>query len=211
MLEFSQSSAAADAVDGACVVVGVFEDAKTPAAAAIDDAGGGVLARLKAAGDFTGKPGATLVLHGVSGVKAPRVVLVGLGRKSALDAHAFLRACNEAGNALKGLPVGDAAVYLPEVEVAGHDADWRVRTCALAIDHACFRYTATLKPAGADVPRLQKLALAAADVAKASRKRAPSRAASLSLANSAACRPTCAHPATSRCRRKPSPTKTRNR
>jgi len=81
MLEFSQSSAAADAVDSACVVVGVFEDAKSPAAAAIDAAGGGVLTRLKAGGDFTGKPGATLVLHGVSGVKAPRVVLVGLGRK----------------------------------------------------------------------------------------------------------------------------------
>ena len=140
---------------------------ETPAAAAIDAAGGGVLARLKAAGDFTGKPGAALVLHGVAGVKAPRIVLVGLGRESSLDAHAFLRACNEAGNALKGLPVGDATVYLPEVEVPGHDADWRARTCALAIDHACFRYTATLKPANGDVPRLQKLALAvAADVAK---------------------------------------------
>lgn len=167
MLEFSQSSAAADAGDSACVVVGVFEDAKSPAASAVDVAGGGVLTRLKAAGDFTGKPGATLVLHGVPGVKAPRVMLLGLGRKSALDAHAFLRACNDAGNALKNLPVTDATVYLPEVEVSGHDADWRARTCALAIDHACFRYTATLKPANADAPRVAKLALAAdADVAK---------------------------------------------
>jgi len=168
MLEFSQSSAAADAVDSACVVVGVFEDAKSPAAAAIDEAGGGVLGRLKAAGDFTGKLGATLVLHGVSGIKAPRIVLVGLGRTSALDAHAFLRACSEAGKALKSLPVSDASVYLPEVDVAAHAAAWRTRTCALAIDHACFRYTATLKPASADAPRLAKLALAAgADVAQA--------------------------------------------
>lgn len=167
MLEFSQSSAAPDAVDGACVVVGVFEDAKSPAAGAIDAAAGGMLTRLKAAGDFTGKPGATLVLHGVPGVKAPRVVLVGLGCKPVLDAHAFLRACNDAGNVLKSLPVTDATVYLPEVEVDGHDAAWRTRTCALAIDHACFRYTATLKPANADAPRLQKLALAAgAEVAQ---------------------------------------------
>ncbi len=167
MLEFSQSSAAPDAVGSACVVVGVFEDATSPAAAAVDAAGGGVLARLKTSGDLTGKPGATLVLHGIPGVKAPRVVLVGLGRKSALDAHAFLRACNDAGNALKSLPVIDATVYLPEVDVTGHDAGWRARTCALAIDHACFRYTATLKPANADAPRLAKLALAAgADVAQ---------------------------------------------
>jgi leucyl aminopeptidase len=167
MLEFSRSSAAPDAVDSACVVVGAFEDAKSPAASAVDTAGGGVLTRLKAAGDFSGKLGATLILHGVPGIKAPRVVLVGLGRQSALDALAFLRACNEAGNALKHLPVTDATVYLPEVEVPGHDADWRTRTCALAIDHACFRYTATLKPANADAPRLQKLVLAAgADVAQ---------------------------------------------
>ncbi|MBU6478230.1 MAG: leucyl aminopeptidase, partial [Xanthomonadaceae bacterium] len=161
MLEFSQSSAAPDAVDGGCVVVGVFEDAKSPAAAAVDAAGGGVLTRLKAAGDFIGKLGATLVLHGLSGVKAPRVLLVGLGRKSAFDVLAFLRACSEVGSALKSLPLNDATVYLPEVEVIGQDADWRARTCALAIDHACFRYTATLKPANADAPRLQKLALAA--------------------------------------------------
>ena len=166
MLEFSQSSTAADAVESACVVVGVFEDAKSPAASAVDAAGDGVLTRLKVAGDFSGKPGATLVLHGVPGIKAPRVVLVGLGRKSAMDALAFRRGCSEAGAALKNLPVSDATAYLPEVDVIGHDANWRVRTCALAIDHACFRYTATLKPANADAPRLQKLALAAgADVA----------------------------------------------
>ena len=166
MLEFSQSSTAADAVESACVVVGVFEDAKSPAASAVDAAGDGVLTRLKAAGDFSGKPGATLVLHGVPGIKAPRVVLVGLGRKSAMDALAFRRGCSEAGAALKNLPMSDATAYLPEVDIIGHDANWRVRTCALAIDHACFRYTATLKPANADAPRLQKLALAAgADVA----------------------------------------------
>ncbi|HKV65973.1 MAG TPA: M17 family peptidase N-terminal domain-containing protein, partial [Rhodanobacteraceae bacterium] len=167
MLEFSQSSTTPDAVESACVVVGAFEDATSPAAAAIDAAGGDVLTRLKAAGDFTGKPGATPMLHGVPGVKASRILLVGLGRKAALDAHAFLRACSEAGNAIKALPVTDVTVFLPEVDVVGHDADWRARTCALAIDHACFRYTATLKPANADAPRLQKLALAAgADVAR---------------------------------------------
>ncbi|HVX05860.1 MAG TPA: M17 family peptidase N-terminal domain-containing protein, partial [Rhodanobacteraceae bacterium] len=86
MLEFSQSSAAPDAVDNACVVVGVFEDAKSPSASAVDSASGGVLTRLKASGDFTGKLGATLVLHGASGIKAPRVVLVGVGRQASLDA-----------------------------------------------------------------------------------------------------------------------------
>lgn len=161
MLEFSQSSAAAHAVATGCVVAGVFEDAPLPAADALNNVSGGALARLRDAGDFAGRQGATLVLHGLHGVAARRVLLVGLGRRDALDALAYARACGEAGNALKTMPVVDAAVFLPEVDVPGHDADWRARTCALAIDHACFRYTATLKPAHADAPRLQKLALAA--------------------------------------------------
>ncbi|HEX7370544.1 MAG TPA: leucyl aminopeptidase [Rhodanobacteraceae bacterium] len=161
MLEFSQSSVAPDAADVACVVVGMFEDATSQAAGAIDTASSGMLARLKTSGDFTGKLGATLVLHGVAGVKAPRVLLVGLGREDALDALAYRRACCEAGNALKAMPVAEALACLPEIEVKGHDADWRVRTCALAIDHVCFRYTATLKPSDSELPRLQKLALRA--------------------------------------------------
>src|SRR5579875_2665309 len=161
MLEFSPSSAGAETADTPCAVVGLFEGAMTEAASAIDRVAGGALARLRDSGDFTGKAGTTLVLHGVAGVKAPRVLLVGLGRREEFDGHAYARACGEAGNVLKGLPIKSAAAWLPQVEVPGHDADWRVRTCALAIDHACFRYTATLKPANGDAPRLAKLELAA--------------------------------------------------
>ena len=116
---------------------------------------------MRESGDFTGKPGATLLLHGLAGVAAPRVLLVGLGRKAMLDAHAFQRACSEDGRVLKDAPIASATCCLPEAEVSGQSADWRARTCALAIDHACFRYTATLKPAAGDAPRLGKLELVA--------------------------------------------------
>ncbi len=161
MLEFSLSSdAAADKADTPCVVVGVFDGALSPAAAAIDAASGGALTRLVESGDFTGKSAATLVLHGLAGVKSPRVLLVGLGREGEVDRHAFARACGDAGKALKSLPLTDAMTWLPQIDVKDCDADWRVRTCALAIDHACFRYTATLKP-GNDAVRLERLALVA--------------------------------------------------
>ncbi|HET7162500.1 MAG TPA: leucyl aminopeptidase [Rhodanobacteraceae bacterium] len=162
MLEFSLSSAVgADAADTPCAVVGVFEGALSADAAAIDAASEGALTRLLESGDFTGKPGAMLVLHGLTGVKAPRVLLVGLGRRDGVDARAFERACGEAGKVLKGLPIAHATVWLPQADVKERDANWRVRTCALAIDHACFRYTATLKPSNGDAPRLKQLELVA--------------------------------------------------
>lgn len=162
MLEFSSSSSAAASAGTSCVVVGVFEDALTNAAAAIDQASANTIARLRDAGDFSARIGTTLLLHGVSGVRAPRVLLVGLGARPDFDAIAYQRACAETGKALKGLPIDSAIVFLPELDVRGRDAGWCLRTCALAIDHANFRYTATVKPGNGKRAHLRKLELAGA-------------------------------------------------
>nr|MDQ2972644.1 leucyl aminopeptidase [Pseudomonadota bacterium] len=162
-IEFSTSSARPDTADTPCAVVGVFDDAFSPAAEAVDRASGGALARLRDSSDFTGKSGGTLLLHALPGVKAARVLLVGLGAQKDFDAPGFQRACLEAGKALKHLPAERATVWLPELEVRGRDADWRARTCALAIDHANFRYTATLKQNNGQRASLQKIELAGID------------------------------------------------
>ena len=162
MLEFSSSSTPAETADSPCIVLGVFEQGFSGAAAAVDRASGGALARLRDAGDLSGKPCSTLQLHGLSGVRAPRVLLVGLGSQKDFDALAYQRACLEAGKALKSMPLDGASVYLTELEVPGRDADWRVRTCALAMDHANFRYTATLKPANGKRASLQRIEFAGA-------------------------------------------------
>ncbi|MGN6790488.1 MAG: leucyl aminopeptidase [Rhodanobacteraceae bacterium] len=190
MLEFSLSSAvAADAAETPCAAVGVFEGALSPAATAIDSASGGALMRLVESGDFTGKAGATLVLHGLGGAKAPRVLLVGLGRDGELDARGFERACGAAGKALKELPLTRATVWLPQVDVKDRDETWRVRTCALAIDHACFRYTATLKPSNGGAPRLKQLELVADANAVRSIEQARAIARGVAFARELGCLP----------------------
>ena len=189
MLEFSLSSAAADSAETPCAVVGVFDGAPSPAAAAIDAASGGVLARLKDSGDFTGKATTTLVLHGLAGSKAQRVLLVGLGPREGFDARAYKRACGEAGKALKALPVASATTWLTQLEVKDRDAGWRVRTAALAIDHACFRYTATLKPSNGATPRLAKLELVADADARRGLEQAHALARGIAFARELGCLP----------------------
>ena len=188
MLEFSSSHATAETADAPCVVVGVFDAQLSGAAAAIDRAGNGALARLRESGDFSGKPGATLVLHGVPGVRAGRVLLVGLGGKTDFDALAYQRACHEAGKALKNLPVESALVFLPECDVRGRDASWRVRACALAIDHANFRYTATVKANGAR-PQLKRIELAGAGDAAGALAQARAIAKGVEFARELGCLP----------------------
>jgi leucyl aminopeptidase len=146
-LKFTLTADAPEAAAVPAIVVGIHEDrALTPAALRIDEQSGGAIRRLVESGDAAGKAGSTTVLFGLGGITAPRVVLVGLGEPKKLDAAAFHRAAVESARALKGLPIDRAVSYLTEVEVAGRDAAWKLRTAALAADAQAYRYTATFKP-----------------------------------------------------------------
>ena len=138
-----------------CVVVGAYADNAsadsttgngrlTAAADAIDQASGGRLAALLARGDLSGKTGATALLHDLPGVAAPRVLVVGLGDPAKFGVPQYLKAVGDAARALKTGPVASALFTLSEVAVEGRDAAWNVRSAAIAADHACYRYVATL-------------------------------------------------------------------
>jgi leucyl aminopeptidase len=144
-LEFSlnQSAPAAAALD--CVVVGAFADGSlTPAGVALDAASGGKLQALVARGDVSGKTGKTALLHDLTGVAAPRVLVVGLGDAGKFGVPQYLKAVGDAARALKSGAVASALMTLSEVPVKGRDAAWNIRSAAIAADHACYRYTATL-------------------------------------------------------------------
>ena len=144
-LEFSlnQSAPAATAVD--CIVVGAHADGSfTPAGTALDAASGGKLQALAARGDVSGKTGKTALLHDLPGVAAPRVLVVGLGDAGKFGVPQYLKAVGDAARALKSGAVASALLTLSEVPVKGRDAAWNIRSAAIAADHACYRYTATL-------------------------------------------------------------------
>lgn len=145
-LKFSISRETPETSDVACVIVGVYEDRQLSSAAArIDEASGNAIKRLLDSGDITGKLGSSALLFSVNGVKAPRVLVVGLGDAKKFDSAAFNRAALESARALKSLPITSAASWLTEVEVADRDNAWKLRTAALAADMHAYRYTATFK------------------------------------------------------------------
>ena len=156
-IEFSLDSLVADSCEAGCIVIGVHDKGKLGTSAArVDAACGGHITRLIASGDCTGKPGSSLLLHALSGVRAERVLLVGLGEPGVLDAARYQRVAQEAARALAAMPAQLAASFLGEVEVTARDEAWKLRTLALAAAQHAYRYTATLKPQGPGV-RLRKL------------------------------------------------------
>ena len=94
------SAASRRAVD--CVIVGIYERGRLGTAAAdVDKASGGKLKRLIKNGDLSAQLGRTSVLNDVTGVKAPRVVVVGLGKISEFNITKFRRAFGAALGAIK--------------------------------------------------------------------------------------------------------------
>ena len=116
------SNAAKRATD--CVIVGVYERGKLSAGATdIDVASGGELRRLVKSGDVSSKPGRCVLLTNLSGVKATRLAVVGLGNSGELSTRTFCRAvaaatgsvseskCSDILNTLTLEDVGNASVY----------------------------------------------------------------------------------------------------
>ena len=156
-LKFSIHSSAAETAATPCLVVGVYENrALSATAAQLDACSGGAIRRVVESGDANGKAGSSVVLFGLAGVAAARVLLVGLGDADKFDAAGFQRACADAGRALKGLPIDSAISTLTEIDVPGRDLAWKLRCAALAADQQAYRYTATFKPK--DSPKTPQLA-----------------------------------------------------
>jgi leucyl aminopeptidase len=105
-----------------CIVVGVFDEGELgEEAQAIDAASSGKLKSLVTRGDFNGRAAETLLIADLPGVKATRVLLVGLGAKRSLTRKLWRRAANAAMAAMARTRIRTAAIALDRP--AGKDLD----------------------------------------------------------------------------------------
>ena len=96
-----------------CLVVGIFEETELSAeAAAVDAACGGRLKQLLTRGDFTGRAGETLLLADLSGLRASRVLLTGLGARKQFQRKSWRKAWAAAAVALLRTRISSCAVAL---------------------------------------------------------------------------------------------------
>lgn len=127
-----------------CVVVGVFDKRKLSSAGQqLDDAADGYLSTLLRRGDIRGKLGEVQLLHGLPGVSADRVLLVGCGSHRDFGAKQYARIHAEAAKALRHTGSRDAVSYLTELAVDEHDTAWHCREAVVHLRHALYRYDQT--------------------------------------------------------------------
>jgi leucyl aminopeptidase len=135
------------AAETECLVVAVTDGgALAPSAQAVNEATGGQLDQLLDSGDVNTNLGKVSLLHGLPGLKAKRVLTVGLGKPEKLTLARFDRACLAAGKALRDYPFSECHVCVHDIDIEGTRRDRRLLQAALAIHRANFLYTTTKSP-----------------------------------------------------------------
>ena len=106
------------------VVLTTFEGDAAPAFEAVDAALDGLLGEMRTAKDFTGKFGERPVVRTLGRLRAPRVVLLGLGKPAQLDSYRLVNPVQMATTGLRSAGAARVAVYVdPRVaETLGNGA-----------------------------------------------------------------------------------------
>lgn len=127
-MEFSLDSQSPDKVSTDCVVVGVFENNEmSPSAGMLDSISQGQLSTMLRDGDIEGKAGQTLLLHGLAGISAKRVLMIGCGKKDKLSPSQFRNISNTALKFLDGSASQSALLCLAELDVPNMGQHRKIR------------------------------------------------------------------------------------
>ncbi|WP_207063370.1 leucyl aminopeptidase [Motiliproteus sp. SC1-56] len=126
-MEFEISSDVPQQLDSECLVVAIGEGSLTAPARALDEASQGAISQVIEAGDIKGKKGQTMLLRGLPGVKARRVLLLGLGTDEQRNDSNFQKGIKAALTVLKSINCTEATFCLDDAAVNDRDCYWRTR------------------------------------------------------------------------------------
>ncbi|HEY3643995.1 MAG TPA: M17 family peptidase N-terminal domain-containing protein, partial [Gammaproteobacteria bacterium] len=140
-MQFSVKTAAAESVATPCLVVGMFEGGKLPAAVqGLDQASHGYLAKVAKSGAFEGRAGQSLLLFDVPKASAERVLLVGLGAEKDFTARSYRKAMVKTVRALNEAGAKEAVSTLSLLDVKGADGYWLARHAVEAAEETVYRF-----------------------------------------------------------------------
>jgi leucyl aminopeptidase len=155
-----------------CVIVGVYDRGLGKSAAQIDAASKGLIRKRLKSNDIPTQLGRCVVLGNVPGVRAPRVVVVGLGAADAFGKPQYQRAVQAALQTISQTSCRRILVGLTLEDAGGADVYYLARYTTQAVGEAMYRFTALKSGKKPPVMPLARVGLAIAargDAARALR------------------------------------------
>jgi len=141
-MEYFTTTSAASRRAADCVIVGIYERGKLGVGATdIDAASNGLLKRHFKSGDVSGSLGHCSVLTDVTGVRASRVAVVGLGKASSFDLTKYRRALASALHTISKSKSRQILNCLTLEDTGGAGSYYLARQTAQTIGEALYRFT----------------------------------------------------------------------
>ncbi|MDX1404379.1 MAG: leucyl aminopeptidase [Woeseiaceae bacterium] len=160
-MQFSTTTSKASRLATDCIIVGVYEKGKLGSAAAdVDAASGGEISRHLDQGHISGRCGSTMLLSSLSGVRAERVLVVGLGKKDKFGISRFRQASEAAINRLKGSKASEVVNYLTLDALAESDAYYIARYAVESAGNAMYAFRAMKSAKKNPARALRKIGIA---------------------------------------------------
>ena len=124
-----------------CLIVGVFENGfRDPLLKDLDTTLAGTLAKARRAGEFTGKPGETLLLHPHGVLPTTRILLTGLGSRRDSNPGRLRQAAATAGCLLRKSSLRTLTCALPLLDLPRTSLETRVRATAEGLLLSGYRF-----------------------------------------------------------------------
>jgi len=172
-MKYSTTTSAASRRAGSCVIVGIYARNKLGSAAIdIDKASKGHIRKQIKLGDLNGKLGQCRLLNSIDGVKAQRVLVVGLGKADLFGVMQLRQATNAAMTLLKSSKIADVTNYLTLEKIKDVSPYYLARYSVQTIGDSLYRFTEMKSGRRGAAIALKRVALALqkrSDAAKVAR------------------------------------------
>jgi leucyl aminopeptidase len=163
-MKITLDSTPANAVDTASLVIGVFSKAALQGSAdLVNQASNGALQKLIDSSDVDTSWKCATLLHGLPGVAAERILVMGCGETDKFDAVRYDLVCKSAGKFLRDHAVTSAHFCLNDIQASDLNEHWRLRQAAVNLDWSNYLYTATKAPKDDDHEPLKAASFSAGD------------------------------------------------
>ncbi len=140
MVRFDTSEQRLAALAADCLVIGLFDDESLAGASeAIDQASRGAVRRLKASGDLPTRAGECQLLLAPAGIKAKRLLVVGLGKRGDFRQRAWRRAVSAALVAAQKVRIAHLALAIDQPAADAVEGYYLGRAVADLVGAALYR------------------------------------------------------------------------
>ena len=171
MVQFDTSGQSLAALITDCLAIGLFEEGELSGSArTVDAATGGLLRKLKAVGDLPVRSGESQLLLAPSGLKARRLLVVGLGKRAEFRQRGWRKAVSVALGACLKTRATSLALAIDPPQAEALDAYYTARAIADLTGVALYRVNDFKTARKPPRPALRKVALTA--IATGDRKHA---------------------------------------